>query len=142
MIRFATVEDAEQLEKLNNEFNGKGETSLENIKKSLAENKQELIIVAEEAGILVAFLCVQLKKSFCYDEYMPEISELYVNPKYRRRGISQTLMSFAEKYLAENIPYSRIELLTNKKNLVAQAAYTKFGLCEDSEMHLSKRAEK
>ena len=51
MIRKATVNDAEQLSVLNEEFNGKGET----------------------------------KKSFCYDEYMPEITEVYVNPTYRKK---------------------------------------------------------
>ncbi len=139
MIRFATVEDAEQLEKLNNEFNGAGETTFENIKKSLEENKQELIIVSEEDNQLVGFLCIQLKKSFCYDDYMPEIAELFVEPKYRRRGISQALMGFAEQYLKDNLPFNRIELLTNKKNLTAQVVYAKFGFSEDSELHLSKK---
>ena len=139
MIRFATIEDAVQLEKLNNEFNGAGETTLENIKKSLKENKQELIIVSEEDNQLVGFLCIQLKKSFCYDDYMPEITELFVESEYRRCGISQALMSFAEQYLKENISFNRIELLTNKKNLTAQAAYAKFGFTEDSELHLSKK---
>ena len=45
MVRIATVQDAEHLEILNNEF---------------------------------GLVCVQLKKSFCYDDYMPEITEVYV----------------------------------------------------------------
>ena len=39
MVRIATEKDAEQLEILNNEFNGEGETTLENIRLSLADNK-------------------------------------------------------------------------------------------------------
>lgn len=39
MVRIATLQDAEQLEILNNEFNGEGETTLDNIRKSLADNK-------------------------------------------------------------------------------------------------------
>ena len=42
MVRIATVQDAEQLEILNNEFNGEGETTLDNIRRSLASNKQEV----------------------------------------------------------------------------------------------------
>lgn len=34
MVRKAIVDDAEQLRILNNEFNGEGETTIENIKKN------------------------------------------------------------------------------------------------------------
>ncbi len=61
MVRIATEKDAEQLEILNNEFNGEGETTLENIRLSLADNKQEVIVVDEQNGELTGFVCVQLK---------------------------------------------------------------------------------
>lgn len=35
MVRIATEQDAAQLQMLNNEFNGEGETTLENIRASL-----------------------------------------------------------------------------------------------------------
>ena len=35
MVRIATVNDAEQLKILNNEFNGEGETSIDNIRNPL-----------------------------------------------------------------------------------------------------------
>ncbi len=127
------------MEKLNNAFNGAGETSLEHIKEAINNNNQEVIIVAEENNILVAFLCVQLKKSFCYDEYMPEITELFVEPEYRRKGISQNLMDFAVQYCKKNFPCHKIELLTGKYNTDAQNAYLKFGFSDDEEMHLSKK---
>lgn len=62
MVRIATVNDAEQLSVLNDEFNGKGETTIENIRKSLLHNQQELVIVNDENDMLVGFVCVQLKK--------------------------------------------------------------------------------
>lgn len=40
MVRIATVNDAEQLNILNNEFNGEG-ASIDNIGNSLVSNKQE-----------------------------------------------------------------------------------------------------
>ena len=55
MVRIATVQDAEQLEILNNEFNGDGETSLDNIRASLTDNKQEVIVVDEQNGELGRF---------------------------------------------------------------------------------------
>ena len=94
MVRIATVQDAAQLEILNNEFNGEGETTLENIRASLAGNKQEIVVVDETDGELTGFVCVLLKKSFCYDDYTPEITEVYVKPHYRRNGIARAMITY------------------------------------------------
>lgn len=98
MIRLATVNDAEQLYILNDEFNGSGNTTIENIIESLTDNKQEVAIVAEDSGILVGFICIQLKKYFCYAEYSAEITEVYVKPDHRKRGFAREMISFAEDY--------------------------------------------
>ena len=102
MVRKATVNDAEQLRALNDEFNGKSETTIENIRQSLLSNQQEIVIVDDENGVLTGFICVQLKKSFCYDEYMPEITEVYVRPAYRKQGIASQMISYAEDYCIKN----------------------------------------
>lgn len=141
MVRIATVNDAEQLNILNNEFNGEG-ASIDNIGNSLVSNKQEVVIVADEDDILVGFVCVQLKKSFCYDEYMPEITEVYVKPTYRNRGIASEMIIFAENYCSKNYPLHKYELLTGQENLVAQSVYNKLGYVDDNELHLSKRVKR
>lgn len=142
MVRIATVIDAEQLSVLNDEFNGEGETTIENIRNSLQSNKQEIVIVDDENGVLSGFVCVQLKKSFCYDEYMPEITEVYVKPEYRKKGIASKMISFAEEYCAKNYPLHKYELLTGTENNVAQSVYSKLGYIDDKELHLSKRIKK
>ena len=139
MVRIATVQDAEQLEILNNEFNGEGETTLDNIRSSLANNKQEVIVVDEQNGELTGFVCVQLKKSFCYDDYMPEITEVYIKPKYRRNGIARAMISYAEEHCKKRFPLHKFELLTGDENDRAQSVYTKLGYREDGELHLAKR---
>ena len=139
LIRTATLDDAEQLAQLNIEFNGEGETSLENIRDCLANNSREVVIVSEEGGLLSGFACLQLKKSFCYDVYMPEITELYVKAEYRKRGIASAMVQFAEKYCRENVPSRRIEILTGSSNTAAQTAYERMGYREDGEKHLSKK---
>ena len=139
MVRIATVQDAAQLEILNNEFNGEGETTLENIRASLAGNKQEIVVVDEMNGELTGFVCVQLKKSFCYDEYMPEITEVYVKPQYRRCGVARSMIDYAEEYCKRHYPFHKFELLTGVENNVARIAYAKLGYCEDAELHLAKR---
>lgn len=142
MVRIATVNDAEQLNILNNEFNGEGETSIDNIRNSLMNNCQEVVIVAEEDDLLVGFVCVQLKKSFCYDDYMPEVTEVYVKPVYRKKGIASDMLTFAESYCSKNYPLHKYELLTGKENFVAQSVYNKLGYVDDNELHLSKRIKK
>ena len=139
MVRIATVQDAAQLEILNNEFNGEGETTLENIRASLAGNKQEIVVVDETDGELTGFVCVLLKKSFCYDDYMPEITEVYVKPHYRRNGIARAMITYAEEYCIKRFPLHKFELLTGDENDGAQIVYAKLGYSEDGELHLAKR---
>ena len=139
MVRIATVQDAEQLEFLNNEFNGEGETTLDNIRSSLANNKQEVIVVDEQNGELTGFVCVQLKKSFCYDDYMPEITEVYVKPQYRCNGIARAMITYAEEYCKSHYPVHKFELLTGTENEDAQSVYAKLGYSEDGELHFAKR---
>ena len=127
MVRIAIVQDAEQLEILNNEFNGEGETTLDNIRRSLAD------------GELTGFVCVQLKKSFCYDDYMPEITEVYVKPQYRCNGIARAMITYAEEYCKSHYPVHKFELLTGTENDDAQSVYAKLGYSEDGELHLAKR---
>lgn len=142
MIKIANVNDAEQLSILNDEFNGKGETTIDSIRNSLMSNQQEVVIVDDEDGVLVGFVCVQLKKSFCYDEYMPEITEVYVKPAYRKKEIARKMITFAENYCSKNYPLHKYELLTGKENLAAQSVYSKLGYVDDNELHLSKRIKK
>lgn len=139
MVRIATLQDAEQLEILNNEFNGEGETTMDNIRSSLVNNKQEVIVVDEQNGELSGFVCIQLKKSFCYDDYMPEITEVYVKPQYRRNGIARAMITYAEEYCKSHYPLHKFELLTGVKNDDAQSVYAKLGYSEDGELHLAKR---
>ena len=142
MVRIATVNDAEQLNILNIEFNGEGEASIDNIRDCLENNIQEVVIVAEEDDMLVGFVCVQLKRSFCYEDYMPEITEVYVRPEYRKRGIAGEMISFAEAYCSKKYPVHKYELLTGKENFVAQSVYSRLGYTDDREIHLSKRVKK
>ena len=139
MVRKAIASDAEQLSILNEEFNGAGETTLDNIRNSLACNHQEVVVVSDENGILTGFVCVQLKRSFCYNEYMPEITEVYVRPAYRKMGIASEMIAYAEEYCVNNYPLHKYELLTGSKNLIAQSLYNKLGYINDGELHLSKR---
>lgn len=139
MVRLAAINDAEQLKILNDEFNGISNTTPEQIRNSLTNNAQEIVVVDEESGLLTGFVCMQLKKSFCYKEYIPEITEVYVRQEYRNRGIASAMITFAEDYCIRHYAVSGFELLTGKENRTAQSVYEKLGYMEDGEMHLSKQ---
>ena len=70
------------------------------------------MIVDEDDGRLTGFVCVQLKKSFCYNDYRPEIAEVYVRPEYRKQKIASRMIGFAEEYCRKNFPLHKFELLT------------------------------
>ncbi|MBQ8264309.1 MAG: GNAT family N-acetyltransferase [Oscillospiraceae bacterium] len=139
VVRCAGVSDAEQLEQLNNNFNGAGQTSFENIIASLENRDREVVIVAEEEGVLAGFVCLQLKKSFCYDAVMPELTEVYVRPEFRKRGIASKMISFAEDYCLRNLSFRKIEVLTGTTNYAAQTVYERLGYYDDREKHMVKR---
>lgn len=115
MVRLATVTDAEQLNLLNKEFNGPGETTLVHIRASLCDNKQEVVTA--------------------------ELTEVYVKPAYRKKGIASRMIFFAEEYCRNHFPVYKFELLTGRKNKVAQAVYGKLGYADDGELHMSKKAK-
>ena len=97
------------------------------------------MIVDEDDGRLTGFVCVQLKKSFCYNDYRPEIAEVYVRPEYRKQKIASRMIGFAEGYCRKNFPLHKFELLTGEENRVARLVYNKLGYQPDHELHLSKR---
>ena len=139
MVRLATVKDAEQLKILNDAFNGISDTTPAHIRDSLINNAQELVVVAEENGLLAGFVCIQLKRSFCYREYIPEITEVYVRQDYRKHGIASAMISFAEDYCLRHYAVSGFELLTGRENHTARSVYEKLGYRDDDEMHLAKQ---
>lgn len=141
MVRLATASDAEQLVALNELFNGTGETTLEHVRADLLNNAQEVVVVDEAEGALTGFVCVQLKRSFCYDAYMAEITEVFVRPERRRKGAARAMIAFAEDYCAKKYSLQGFELLTGIDNHAARAVYEKLGYREDGELHLSKRLE-
>lgn len=139
MIRLACENDAEQLVALNEAFNGAGETTPEAVRASLRNNLQEIVVVAQEGAALAGFVCMQLKRSFCYSSLTAEIAEVYVKPGFRRRGLAARMIAFAEDYCSEKHPICAFELLTGAENRAAQALYRSLGYREDRERHFAKR---
>jgi ribosomal protein S18 acetylase RimI-like enzyme len=126
-IRKAHEGDASHLVELNRAFNGVKRSS-DDIRHCLQRTcSTETVLVADEAGAVVGFACFQILHSFCYDSPSAEITELYVTPKYRRRGAGSALVREAISY-ARQAGASEILLRTNVKNEAAQALFTQVGI--------------
>ena len=121
MVRLASV-GVRESERLNAGFNGKGKTTEESIRASLLTNRREVVIVADSnGGRLAGFVCVQLKKSFCYDEYMPETNG-GLCPSNRGQGVAGNA-DLRAGILQKNIyPLHSFELLTGSDNTAAQSS--------------------
>lgn len=142
MIRLAVPEDGAELLRLNEEFNGPGDVNASGIAGSLAGNPQELVVVAEGPQGLRGFVCVQVKRSFCYERPVPEITEVYVEPESRGQGLGTAMLKLAqEAYIRRYGRPEGFELLTGEDNLPARALYERLGFRPDGELHLFKGLE-
>ncbi len=68
-IREAVSDDAEELIALNENYNGLDliDTDISNVRRSLADNSSEFVIVATSDSHLIGFECVHIFRSFCYE---------------------------------------------------------------------------
>ncbi|MCK9252120.1 MAG: GNAT family N-acetyltransferase [Clostridiales bacterium] len=138
VIRQATREDANELDRLNTLFNGTGGQTPEAIARSLAENGQEQVYVAQLGDRLIGFCCVQLFKSFCYSRHYVEITELFVEEACRRQQVATRLMQQAEAdYAGRNT--GGFQLFTGGTNRDAQRFYEPMGYTRTDELMYRKR---
>jgi ribosomal protein S18 acetylase RimI-like enzyme len=126
-VREATEADAQVLAELNDAFNGV-QRSAEQIREQMrAAESAETILLAEELGSTLGFLCFQALGSVCYDTTWVEITELYVVPAHRGHGAGRALVEEAMRR-AEEADASELLLRTNVKNSVAQNLFARIGL--------------
>ncbi|WP_268626094.1 GNAT family N-acetyltransferase [Paenibacillus alvei] len=140
IVRLATLTDAEELSRLNQEFNGGVKRAPAKIIESLNINHNELIAVAEINGKIVGFGCAQSFYSFCYEEPHGEITELYVEEAARRKGIAISIISYLEENLRER-GVKNMKVLTGKRNNAAIRTYEHCDYVKDDEQVLKKRLE-
>ena len=125
-VREATEADAQVLSELNNEFNGVRRSAEEIRQQMRAPGSGETVLVAEELGATIGFLCFQVLRSFCYDSPWMELTELYVVPPRRGRGAGRALLEEAARR-AEAAGASELVLRTNASNAAAQHLFARGG---------------
>ncbi len=138
LFRTASINDATELMRLNDAFNGDNANTVEGIELGLSRTDAETVFVAEADGRLLGFLCGQLLKSICYSVFYVEITELFVDEGSRRQGIGEGLMRFAEDfYLKQGI--HDFQLFTGRNNTIAQAFYEHMGYRRHDDILYRKR---
>ena len=121
-VRKAQVQDIPGILKMNEEFNEVSST-VEAMKASLENNKNELVFVAVHNEAAVGFVCGQMYKSICYPESVQgEITELFVCENYRRSGAATKLVQHIEIEFAKN-NVSEVILKTGIDNEKARRFY-------------------
>nr|WP_232381199.1 GNAT family N-acetyltransferase [Paenibacillus tianjinensis] len=139
-MRRATVDDAEDLARLNFEFNGGEPRPCQDIIASLRSN-QELVAVALMLDEVVAFGCAQSYRSFCYPGAYGEITEMYVSEVGRRKGAATALIAFLEQELSYQ-GVTSVKILTGKTNNPALKTYQASGYITSAETVLLKEVKR
>jgi ribosomal protein S18 acetylase RimI-like enzyme len=131
VVRVATAEDAAALARLNAAFNGVPDDADALAARLRDPQRVETPLLAFWDGPAVGFAALRLIPSLFCAAPQAELTELYVEPDYRRRGIARTLLREAVA-LAQRGGAEEIWLLTNPANLAAQALYRAEGWSVDS----------
>ena len=90
------------------------------------ESGTEIILVAEVVGQFVGLACIQILGSALFPEPWAELTELYVHPEHRRRGVGSALLEQAEKW-AQARGANQMQVRTGEKNEAGKEIYRKHG---------------
>ncbi len=98
-IREAKPEDYHQIMVLYNDFVEEDRYSKHDSDSfyKVIKNPNNLIYIAESKGVLIGFATLSLRNVVRYPKPIAELDELYVNPKYREKGIGRKLVEKVEQ---------------------------------------------
>jgi GNAT superfamily N-acetyltransferase len=125
-IRVATKDDLEALARLNAQFNDVDTTAAQIAERLADPQCVEIPIVAEVEKQIVGFAGLRVVPQIFYAGAHAELTELFVEEGYRRRGIGQALIQFAER-LAQSKGAEEIVIHTGEDNYAAREFYSTMG---------------
>ncbi|HEU4433116.1 MAG TPA: GNAT family N-acetyltransferase [Pyrinomonadaceae bacterium] len=123
-IRRAIANDAEALAVLNQEFSGVGRSRAD-IEKALDSSMEEVLVGSFDEQV-VGFACLQVLWSFCYDMPWVELTELYVAPPFRHRGVGRALCEQVIQR-ANDVGAAQVLLRTGPANDAIDRVYRPLG---------------
>ena len=125
-VRAASPADAPDIARLNLLFNGV-DTPADEYAARLADPRcVDIPLLAEVEGRVIGLANLRLAPSVFYKEPYAELSELFVEEAYRRQGVGQSLVQYAE-HLAASAGAEEMIILTDFYNHSAQMLYFHLG---------------
>jgi GNAT superfamily N-acetyltransferase len=136
-VRVAQAADAAEIARLNKLFNGVDALPEQYAERLADACRVDIPILAEMDGRVVGLANLRLAPSVFYAEPYAELSELFVEEDFRRQGIGQALVQYAEER-AREAGADEMIILTDFYNHSAQMLYFSLGY-EIHDLALSKK---
>lgn len=121
-VRQATQDDAAELAVLLNRFDDTGASPEQVAARMQACAHVLTTYVAEIDGVMSGFTCLRLVPHLQGDAPYAELTDLYVDDGFRRRGVARALMARVESE-AQAAGAIEVVVITGSENDAAQAAY-------------------
>jgi ribosomal protein S18 acetylase RimI-like enzyme len=125
-VRLAEAADAPQIARLNELFNGVTDAPAAYAARLTDPRRVDTALMAELDGQVVGFAVLRLLPALLYSEPYAELTELYVEEGYRRRGVGRALIEYAEG-LAMQAGAEEMVILAGENNRSALSAYLSLG---------------
>ncbi len=125
-VRIAFPADAPEIARLNRLFNGVNEPAENYARRMRDERRVDTLLLAEIDGRAAGFASLRLLPQVCYSEPYAELTELFVEEGFRRRGAGRALIAHAEE-LAREGGAPEMVILTGFDNHAARALYCRLG---------------
>src|SRR5215212_2824801 len=125
-IHQATPDNAPELARVLDLFDHMGATPEQVATRMLACQNVLTTFLGELDGQPVGFACLRLVPHLQGDEPYAELTDIFVDEAFRRRGVARALIAQVEA-AAEAAGTSDVVIITGSDNTVAQAAYRAAG---------------
>ncbi len=129
LVRVARTDDAAEIARLNAAFNGATCSAQEIAARLERCSHVERVYLAEIDGLVVGFACLRLFATVLYPTPYAEVSELYVEPEVRLRGVGHALLDHLTT-LAKAAGAAELFVMTDAENLPAREIYARRGFEE------------
>ena len=128
-VRRATADDATELARMLNVFDGIGATPEQVAARMQACQGVLTTYLGEIDGQPVGFACLRLAPHLQGDEPYAELTDIYVDAPFRRHGVARALIARIEA-TARAAGASEMVIITDFDNAVAQSAYRAAGYAD------------
>ena len=125
-VRQATPDDATELARMLDLFDSMGATPEQVATRMLACQSVLTTFLSEMDGQLVGFACLRVVPHLQGDEPYAELTDIYVDAPFRRRGVARALIAHVEA-VARDAGANDVVIITGFDNDGAQAAYRAVG---------------